>query len=77
VTDTRDEPLSPLDAEIELLLDRLSALEAREATPDEAPIRQVALDAIRARLRDLSRRCNDKTCRVRISAGARKAAGEE
>ncbi|MCU0725477.1 MAG: hypothetical protein MUE73_06770 [Planctomycetes bacterium] len=77
MTSVEDEPLSPLDAEIELLLGRLAALETREATPEEAPIRQVAIDAIRERLRQLARRCTDKTCRVRIVSDARKAAGEE
>jgi hypothetical protein len=77
MTSDEDRPLSPLDAEIELLLGRLAALEAREATPEEAPIRRVAVDAIRERLRQLSRQCTDKTCRVRIVTDVRKVAGAE
>lgn len=73
---SEDRPLSPLDAEIEVLLARLAALESREPTPAELPIREVAIAAIRERLRELSRKCTDATCRVRIVRDARAAAGD-
>jgi hypothetical protein len=76
VNRTEDLPLSPLDAEIELLLTRLSALEARAPAPDETSIREVAVTAIRERLRELARKCTDRPCRVRIVRDARAAAGE-
>jgi hypothetical protein len=76
MTERDDVPLSPLDAEIEMLLDRLAALRAREPAPDEASIREVALLALRERLRELSRRCTDSTCRVRVVKRAREAAAD-
>jgi hypothetical protein len=76
VNPTEDEPLSSLDVEIEVLLERLAALEARVPSPEESSIREVAIAAIRERLRELSRKCTDRTCRIRIVRGARAAAGE-
>ena len=73
MADSEDRPLSPLDAEIQLLLDRLAALETREVDPVTAPIRDVAVDAIRARLKALSRKCTDRTCSIRTIEKVRKA----
>ncbi len=77
MTRHEEAPLSPLDEEIDLLLGRLSALTAAPPTPEEAPIREVAVKALRDRLRDLSRKCRDSTCRVRTIRNVRKALGEE
>jgi hypothetical protein len=70
-------PLSPLDEEIETLLHRLAAL--IETTPgrDEAAIREVAIAALTDRIRELSRKCTDSTCRIRVFREARKMLGEE
>jgi hypothetical protein len=68
-----EKPLSPLDAEIETLLSRLAALQARSAEPEEESIRDVALKAIRDRLRELSRKCTDTTCRIRTIDQIRRA----
>jgi hypothetical protein len=75
--DPEASPRSPLDAEIQLLLDRLSALQTREVDQDEEPIRDVAVDAIRARLRELSRKCTDQTCSIRTIEEVRKAVEPE
>ncbi len=74
--DPEDTPLSPLDEEIETLLGRLAALEARTPTPDEAPVREVAMRAIRDRLRRLSRKCTDRTCRIRTLERIREVTDE-
>ena len=76
-TDREEAPLSPLDEEIDILLQRLTALTATPPTPQEAPIREVAIRALRDRLRELSRKCDDSTCRVRTIRDVRKALGEE
>jgi hypothetical protein len=68
-----DEPLSPLDQEIETLLERLAAFEANPPTPDERPVVEVAIKAIRDRLKVLSRKCTDDTCRIRVIQEVRKA----
>ena len=77
MSDTEDAPRSPLDAEIQLLLDRLALLEAKEVTPDEAPVRDVAVRAVRERLRELSRKCTDETCSIRIIEQVRKVVDPE
>lgn len=74
---TEDEPLSPIDAEIEVLLSRLTALDAREPTEAERPIQEVAIAALRRRIRALSRKCTDSVCRVRILTRAEEIAGED
>lgn len=68
------EPLSPLDAEIETLLRRLSALETRTPDDDEQAVHEIAVRAIRTRLAELSRKCTDRTCRIRVIEAARKQA---
>ena len=73
MTRFEEEPLSRVDEEIETLLDRLSAFQARTPDPDEAPVVEVAIKAIRDRLRALSRKCTDDTCRIRVIEEMRKA----
>ena len=68
-----DPPLSPLDEEIETLLRRLAALEASPPEPFQRAIHEVACQAIRDRLRDLSRKCSDRTCRIRVIQAAQEA----
>ena len=70
-------PLSPLDDEIDTLLGRLTALTTSPPTPEQAPIREVAIKALRDRLRELSRKCDDSTCRVRTIQNVKKALGED
>ena len=77
MTRYEEEPLSPLDAEIELLLQRLAALTEAPPTPEQAPIREVAVKALRDRLRELSRKCDDRTCRIRTVRDVQVALGEE
>lgn len=72
-----DTPLSPIDSEIELLLRRLASIQASPPDPNREAIQAVMVKAIRDRLRVLSRRCTDRTCRIRIMEEARTAAGEE
>ena len=74
---SEDRPLSPLDEEIEMLLRRLSSLMAAPPDPHQEAIRDVMMKAIRDRLRSLSRKCTDKTCRIRIIEKAREAARGE
>lgn len=71
------EPLSPLDQEIETLLRRLAALEARTPSEEERPVHEIAVGALRDRLRELSRRCTDRTCRIRVIEEVRKRTGTD
>jgi hypothetical protein len=75
--DTDDKPLSTIDLEIETMLDRLAALEARAPTDSERAIQEVAMDALRHRIRELSRKCTDRTCRVRVLRRAEEVARED
>ncbi len=68
-----DEPMSPLDQEIETLLDRLATFQASTPDADERPVVEVAIKAIRDRLKVLSRKCTDDTCRIRVIEEVRKA----
>ena len=77
MTDSEETTRSPLDARIQLLLDRLAALESKEVDRDEEPIREVAVKAIRDRLRELSRKCTDKTCSIRTVEQIRKVVDPE
>ena len=77
MTSADEPPLSPLDLEIETLLTRLTALQERAAEPVEEPIREVALGAIRGRLRELSRKCTDSTCRIRTIDRVRRALNDD
>ena len=77
MSEREDTPRSPLDERIGLLLDRLAALETKSVTPDEEPIRAVAVQALRDRLRELSRKCTDKTCSIRIIEQVRKVVQPE
>jgi hypothetical protein len=72
-----DSPLSPVDAEIEMLLRRLASIQSAPPDPHREAIQAVMVKAIRDRLRLLSRKCTDRTCRIRIIEEARNAAGEE
>jgi hypothetical protein len=74
MTKFEGEPLSPLDAEIETLLTRLAALESQAPSEEERSIREIAVKAIKERLAELSRKCTDRTCRIRVIREARKAA---
>ncbi len=77
MTSADETPLSPLDLEIETLLTRLTALQVKATEPVEEPIREVALNAIRDRLRDLSRKCTDSTCRIRTIDRIRRALNDD
>lgn len=70
-----DAPLSGIDAEIEVLLRRLAALEVRAPDEREHSIREIAIAAIKERLRILSRTCTDKTCRIRVLEEVRRHVG--
>jgi len=72
---SEDAPLSPLDEEIETLLSRLAALQSTEPAPEQRPIREVAIDALKERLKMLSRKCTDRVCRIRTIEEVRRAVG--
>lgn len=73
MTRFEEEPLSPIDQEIETLLGRLASFESRSPSPEERPVVEVAIKAIRDRLKVLSRKCTDETCRIRVIEEVRRA----
>ena len=73
MTRFEDKPLSPIDEEIATLLERLAAFKARTPTSDEASVVEVAIHAIHERLKVLSRKCTDDTCRIRVIEEMRQA----